>query len=346
MSTLVRFIEKRDDLSLEPLLDLLANFAHDLGVRFESHFGAAVTLVASVAATHPSVEVIEWSFTCLAWLFKYLSRLLVPDLRPLFQIMGPLLGREPQKAHTTRFAAEALSFLLRKAALSYQKDKMPLDSVVAYILEDLGTTNARDETVKLYQYGLMALFVDTMKGIERRVHSCGAQVYRCLLEHTLKSFGLQQDRAVDVVHGITIGLLHLTDAQGFQPLLSTIHDHVESLNPGSRDANIALCGRLIFIASTVRKGSRIANWTPVLNALLSLLSLCDTANDTAFLQICKAAATIFQTAPMETIIPQVRPAMNALAHDRHSQHFLAFCINFHELGSERFKTLLFPYFSK
>ncbi|KAL8829181.1 MAG: hypothetical protein Q9191_002158 [Dirinaria sp. TL-2023a] len=226
MSKLICFIEKRDALSLEPLLDLLASFVHDLGSRFETHFGVAVTLVASLAATHSDVEVIEWSFMCLTWLFKYLSRLLVSDLRPLYRVVCPLLGKERQKSHTTQFAAEAMSFLIRKAAIQYHRDKVPLDTIVSYITEDFGCFEAQDEAVKLYQYGLTALYVETIKGVDRKLHSSGAQVFCCLLEHTLEATGTKQRRAAELACGVAVGLIHLTDGPGFQPILKTIISQV------------------------------------------------------------------------------------------------------------------------
>jgi U3 small nucleolar RNA-associated protein 20 len=64
MRLLVEYIEKRDQLSIEPLLTLLAQFARDLGVRFEKHFATAVTLVASIAATHPDFFLVCLSQTC------------------------------------------------------------------------------------------------------------------------------------------------------------------------------------------------------------------------------------------------------------------------------------------
>ena len=163
MDLLVAYIEKRDVQSLEPLLSLLSNLAHDLGIRFEKHFSRALTLVASVTAKNSDVQIIEWGFNCLAWLFKYLSRLLVPDLAPLFRIMAPLLGREPQKAHTTRFAAEAMSFLVRKAALAYHKNRKPLTIVIDFILADIDSMKGQDQHIKLYQHGLMTLLVNSIK---------------------------------------------------------------------------------------------------------------------------------------------------------------------------------------
>lgn len=346
MSIIVRYVENRDSLSLEPLLDLLANFAHDLGARFESHFGVAVTLVASLAATHSAVEVIEWSFNCLTWLFKYLSRLLVPDLRPLFHIMAPLLGKEQQRAHITQFAAEALSYLIRRAAKIFHKNRKPLDIIVQHVLDDLGSIGALTATVELYQHGLMALFVDSIKGVERKLYSCGDQIYQTLVEHVVGANEIQQWRGAELICGVTTGLLHFTDAQGFHPISEIIVNIIAKLNKGSRDASVAICCRWIFVAATVRKGSRIADWHPLLEALKSLLGLCDTASDETYTQIYRTAAVILQNSPLEVVLPYVRPVMDVLANERHSHHFLTFCHDVYDLGPKRFDSLLFPYLSK
>ena len=346
MSKLIFFIGKRDALSLEPLLDLLASYAHDLGSRFEMHFGAAVTLVASLAATHPDVEVIEWSFMCLAWLFKYLSRLLVSDLRPLFGVMATLLGKERQKSHTTQFAAEALSFLIRKAAIQYHRSKVSLDSVVEFIIEDLGCLELDNEAVERYQGGLMALFVETVKGIDRKIHSSGAHVFCCLLEHMVAATGTKQVRAAELIEGVVVGSIHSTNAPGFQPILEKIIAQIQRLDHCSKDANIAICARLLFVASAVRKGSRIADWEPLLDSLRSLLGLCDIASGAAFMQIHKVAIVVLHMAPLELVIPHFHTAVNVLAHKRQPHQFLAFCMDFHDLNPERFQSLLFPYFSK
>ncbi|CAK7226558.1 U3 snoRNP protein [Sporothrix curviconia] len=108
----VRDTQNQDDgrESLEPLLDLLTAFAHDLGSRFvaRGYDARAFALLVGVARHNSGAgisrshhqqnheldaAVIEWTFACLAFLFKYLSRLLVPDLRPTFNILAPLLGR-------------------------------------------------------------------------------------------------------------------------------------------------------------------------------------------------------------------------------------------------------------
>ncbi|MCJ1471009.1 U3 snoRNP protein [Pseudocyphellaria aurata] len=345
MAILVSHIEKSDSLSLEPLLDLLGRFAHDLGVRFEKYFSKAVTLVTSLASTHSDVEVIEWSFTCLAWLFKYLSRLLVPDLRPLFHIMAPLLGREPQKLYTTTFAAEAMSFLLRKAALVYHKNQMPLNLIMDCIIEDLNSMKGPTSSCQLYQHGLMTLLVESMKGIDRRLHTCAPFIYGCLLERILEQSVRQSTKSEVVLFGVTTSLIHHADAVTLPPILDVIFDRVEREVTVSSN-HISLLGELIFIVTTVRKGSRIKDWQQMIDALMSLLESCNCATDESVLRVFNAAAVIIHACPLDIIIPRIRIIMDTISSDHNAKHFLLFCNFFCKLNQGRFQDLLFPYFSK
>ncbi|KAK3175064.1 hypothetical protein OEA41_002310 [Lepraria neglecta] len=348
-NTLANYIDKRDALSLEPLLDLLSKFAHDLGVRFEEHFSRAVTLVASVAAKHTDVEVIEWSFTCLAWLFKYLSRLLVPNLRPVFDIMASLLGREPQKLHTTRFAAEAMSFLVRKAAAVYPKDAQPLNIIMCAIRDDilgLCKQEVKRGQIELYQHGLMTLLLNAIKGIDRKLYSGGPSIYRCMVDHLFASDQDQRRVFADIVYGVTAALVHHSDAKNFQPLQDIILEQIHGLDSDSNASTVTHCGNLLFIISTVRKGSRIQAWTPILDSLIELLEFCKTSNNETIAEIYKSAAVVLQSSPLDLVLPKFRMVMNTIASESLAPQFLPFCNYFCDLGRERFQDLLLPYFSK
>jgi U3 small nucleolar RNA-associated protein 20 len=349
---LLGYIEKRDPLSLEPLLSLLSHFAHDLGVRFEKHFSRAVALVTALAAKHLDIDVIEWSFTCLAWLFKYLSRLLVPDLRPLFDIMAPLLGKEHQRPFVTRFAAEAMSFLVRKAGLVHHGDLSPLDLLVRHALGDLKGA-AGSKNVIPYQEGLMELFSDALKGAQRGIHSTGETVFRCLLE-TAQSSGEEEIRYVeDVVAGVLVSLIHHSDAERFTPILNVILHNAERATSENDLENLGYLGRLISIVVTTRKGSRISDWSPILDITVKLLEELSTArgdqappgSDLVW-QVFLVTAETLQSAPIEAVIPHLRPAMENVSRDRHKHLFLPFCSYLAELGSERFRSIALPYFEK
>ena len=68
---LAKYIEKGNNLSLEPLLSLLSHLSHDLGASFEPYYERSLRLVVATSRSHHDVEVLEWSFNCLAWIFKY-----------------------------------------------------------------------------------------------------------------------------------------------------------------------------------------------------------------------------------------------------------------------------------
>lgn len=348
MDILVKYIERKDVLSLEPLLSLMGHLAHDLGARFAIHFSRAVVLIMSLAAKHVDVEVIEWSFACLAWLFKYLSRLLVPDLRPVYNIMAPLLGKESQKIHITKFAAGAMSFLLRKAALGHQKNTEPLTTVVRHILSDVEALG--DQNVELYRYGIMTLFADAIKGIHRGLHSGGSTIYQCLLDQVTTPDIVSSPTCANIVNGVTINLIHHTDVDSFIPVLDVIHNDISRLSKSSNSPSISLYGELLFIVATVRKGSRIGDWKPMVDSLMSLLeqsTIEDKPLSAAYWQsVFEVAAVVFQYSPLDLVIPKFSPAMAIITNESNRRSFVPFCIYFSQLGRDRFQSLLAPHFFK
>lgn len=348
MGLLVEFIEKRDQNSLEPLLSLLAQFARDLGVRFEKHFATSVTLVASVAATHPDVEVVEWSFTCLAWIFKFLSRLLVPDLRELLKIMTPYLGKERQKPFVARFAAESMSFLIRKAGLVYYKNKTPLENAVSFLYEDITQTAEEGKSIDSYKEGLMVMFADAIKGVNHGLHSNGVDVLRCVLDQVPPSTPNKRVPA-EVATGVVINLIHHTTPDTFGPIIDTVKEYINLRSQESENSNFSQCCRLIFVCVATRKASRIRDWKAVHQTLVSLLKQAAASPDDhseSIPQLLGAVAYALQLSPMDEMLPFMRSFMDLVSTGPLAKYFLFFCTTFSEWGSERFQSLLVPYFQK
>ncbi|KAL4959032.1 putative HEAT repeat protein (DRIM) [Aspergillus stella-maris] len=346
---LVEYIDKRDSVSIEPLLSLLSQFARDLGVRFEKYFARSVTLVASVAATHPDVEVVEWSFTCLAWTFKFLSRLLVPDLRQLFGIMTPYLGKERQKQFVARFAAESLSFLIRKAGLVYYKNPEPLRLAVTFLFDDLRQAGTESKNVELYKSGLMAMFSDSIKGVKNGLHSNGADIFQCLLESMCTDDELRNSLSLDVVSGVLINVIHSTTPDTFEPILDLVTSYVQSNGQSATKNYASACCRVVFLCVATRKGARVKTWKTVLESLLVLLQAAENAPDDhadSIPQLLTAVAYALQSAPMDEMLPFMRSIMDAVTTNGLSTYFLSFCATFSEWGAERFHGVVLPYFQK
>ncbi|OMP81501.1 U3 small nucleolar RNA-associated protein 20 [Diplodia seriata] len=353
MDLLVRYIEKRDALSLEPLLSLVSHFAHDLGARFEKYFARTVRIVCDVAAKHPDIEVIEWSFTCLAWLFKYLSRLLVPDLRPLYDLMAPLLGKEHQKSFVSRFAAEAMSFLVRKAGASYHRDKEPLQIIVSHALADLAALAQRSDASQ-YQRGLMTLFVESVKGVQNGLHSSAEAVFGVLLEQALasqddESLVREERPAVDLLQGVLTATIHHTNSETFRPVLQILLGHIDAIDRSNNTLKLENAARLLFTVVGVRKGTRIADWSPVMRTTSRVVASAENTvavpNSPVVYDVLAAVAVILQLCPMDIVIPHLR-ILDTISSGSWQQSFLYFCNFFSELGMERFQSILLPHFRR
>ncbi|KAH6644176.1 armadillo-type protein [Boeremia exigua] len=342
---LVEFIEKGEKFSEEPLLSLLAHLAHDLGEQFEKHFERVVKTVAHLAATHAEIEVIEWSFTCLAWLFKYLSRLLVPDLRPTFDLISPLLGRAHQKAFVARFAAESLSFLVRKAGAGYHRDKTPLKLIVRHISEQMKELQDNEKDHE-FQQGIMFLLADSLKGIQRGTHSSATAIFQALLTEAYDEdyASLQAPPLEAVLVGVTTAVIHHTDRENFKPILDALLAQILSADT----QHAALSSRLLFIVCGVRKGTRIADWKPVFGSLEHILSSAKAPADlesTEAWDLLSATTVVFQYCALDAAIPYEK-LLEGFTKGSWDGYFLPFCNMFAELGAERFKTLLLPYFKR
>lgn len=129
-----RHISEGDRFSLQPLLELLTQFIHDLGPEFMEFYAELLALLLDIATRAPEIagskdkgartaaaradaNLLEWTFTTLAHLFKYEQRQLSQDLELTLDGLLPVLSDDAttkRESYLTRFAAEALLFLIRK----------------------------------------------------------------------------------------------------------------------------------------------------------------------------------------------------------------------------------------
>lgn len=347
MDLLVKYIEKGDELAMEPLLALLAHFAHDLDTNFESHFQRAVSTVAAVAAKHSDFAVIEWSFTCLAWLFKYLSRLLTPDLRPLYDLLAPYLGQEEQKPFIVRFTAEALSFLLRKAAVIYQRDEEPLDRIMEHMLKDCKATMASN-SADLLQQGTMTLLTEAVKGVQHGIHTSGVPVMLSLFKHA--EANLDEDDLVmeNVASGVLTSLIHHCMDGSFQTILDVLLAHIEQTILAPTNSNVRFCSTMLFTVISVRKGSRISDWKAVMNVVKGLVSAAgelSNLTDVAAHPTLALFAVALQTSSIDAVLA-TRQTLESLRSGKWAKYFLTFCDMVSRLGTERFDNFVLPHLQK
>ncbi|TKA30448.1 hypothetical protein B0A50_02675 [Salinomyces thailandicus] len=346
MDLLVTYVEKGDALAMEPLLSLMSHFAHDLDTRFEKHFERAVATITAVAAKHPDPAVVEWSFTCLAWLFKYLSRLLAPDLRPLYNLMAPYLGRQSQKPFVIRFAAESLGFLLRKAAATYERSPEPLNQIVSHMLQDC--IDAREQrSANLHQQGIMTLLTDSVQGVQTALHSSGPSIARSLIFSASAASDEGKEVATEIVLGVLTCLIHHTTSETFRPIFETI---IERCSDHARDSavSISFSCRLLFTVVSVRKGTRVADWKSVMDVLRDMIDRIDSLKgdtEETRSRLLSVTAVSLQTARIDALLPKLG-LLDTFRQGAWAALFLRFCDMFARLGEDRFQKFVVPQLQK
>jgi len=362
MEILATYIEKREKATLEPLLELITDFAHDLGPRFEKHYPKALELVTSIAGTPQDVEVIEWSFTSLAFMFKYLSKLLVPDIRSTYNVMASLMGKKQVPQHIARFAAEAMSFLVRKAGAPGQREKaLPL--IVNHAKKDLEST-LDTKAYGLYYHGLMALFAEAMKGNGLSVHTSGPAIFRAVVlaldENDLDS--KVASAWMNVVCGVLTSIIHHTSSDTFKDILEVVTEQaayaVESFAKTQKEGDLRrmlLSARMLAIVSGVRKGTRVRDWPAVLKGMSDILQTISKNSGVVakfeqdldiWYSLIHSASITVQYAPMDAMIPFISPFLDSLTKEPLVKWFLTFCSYVSEAEPERFRSVVLPYFKR
>ena len=337
---LSEYVGKKDVLSAEPLLDLLAEFAHDLGSRFEKYFLEVVSLVSLVAATHQAPEVIECSFTCLAWIYKFLSRLLVPDLRPLFTVLLPYLGDSRHKPYLTRFTAESVVYLMRKAASRYENNCAPLEGAVSFLLKALANVQTEEERKSL-STSLMTLFSESITGIDGDLHSSGPSLFRCLLIESGEDVNTSSV-GIPVIRGTLINLVHKSNAKGFLPITQTIWRHCSEIHGPYRNQMPCLV-ELALVLVTTRKGSRIENWKASHESVVMILDALPKYPQISHdlhkrIQVLIAQSIV--ASPISELLPSLNKYVNTMLSEPFSDDFLVFVHLVADLDRERFQNFL------
>ncbi|KAG6000919.1 hypothetical protein E4U54_001230 [Claviceps lovelessii] len=352
MGSLAEYISLQDKDALEPLLDLLTAFAHDLGPRFEKHYLQSINLLLAIAGKPQDVDVIEWTFGALAFLFKYLSKLLVPDLRPTYDIMAPLLGRTKHPQHIARFAAEAMSFLVKKAAAPSHRETA-LKNFVEHVRDDLISVS-EDRQFTLYNDGLMTMFAEAIKGTDMTIHSTGSAIVCALIDAIPES---ERDLSretiwTNVICGVLTSVIHHGKAETMGDFLDEILAKIALDRGALTDDKRTVWHtvpyiRIIGVLAGVRRGSRIRNWDGLVREFVEVLrktgqgveEVPQNQADILWNSVMVQVAILWHHAPMDTLIPHISTLTKILTKEPFMRWFISFCAYFCDLDTSRFGSL-------
>uniref|UniRef100_A0A4W5L4R2 UTP20 small subunit processome component n=1 Tax=Hucho hucho TaxID=62062 RepID=A0A4W5L4R2_9TELE len=176
VDSLKTHLSTKNSLACQPLLDLVVQLARDLQMDFYPHFPDFFVLITSLLETQDT-EILEWAFTCLSYLYKYLWRLMVKDMTKMYSLYSTLLAHK--KEHIRKFAAESFSFLMRKVP--------DLDALLNHMFLDLEEHPGKAE-------GVGQLLFEMCKGVRNMFHSCAGTA----LPIALRKLGPSADQEVSL----------------------------------------------------------------------------------------------------------------------------------------------------
>ncbi|XP_075407217.1 small subunit processome component 20 homolog [Tenrec ecaudatus] len=164
VQSLKTHLQIKNSFAYQPLLDLVVQLARDLQTDFYPHFADFFLAITSILETQDT-ELLEWAFTALSYLYKYLWRLMVKDMTNIYSMYSTLLAHK--KLHIRNFAAESFTFLMRKVS-----DKNTLFNLMFLDLDK------HPEKVE----GVGQLLFEMCKGVRNMLHSCTGKAVNLLLQ--------------------------------------------------------------------------------------------------------------------------------------------------------------------
>ncbi|EEB05376.2 U3 snoRNP protein Utp20 [Schizosaccharomyces japonicus yFS275] len=197
---------KGNALSVQPILEILTQFARDLSADFEPYIYETLSLLSSLAQS-TEIDVIDWVFQTEAYMFKYMRKIMVPQITEVYDKLSPLFGKEHEKHYIIRFSAEALAFLARLCSETERS------TFVSHVIKDLSS----NYTPQFFD-GVVTLFVQIIKGVGTSIHSKGVHYFKHLLDPEVYCM----PHAADVCDAVLVALIRHSNRDSFTLLQDII----------------------------------------------------------------------------------------------------------------------------
>ena len=271
---LIHHIQKPDSLAVDSLLDLLSALARDLLTEFYPFFRKTLEIVVGLIDLR-NANRLEKCFNCIGYLFKFLRKLIVKDIHSLFfEYYYTILSHH--KEYIRQFSAESFAFLLRNMK---NEDVESFVSDVFIFLNDLSNPNDDNENlgrkkvnILLFSDGLINVFYETIKGVDKRFHSKLSTFLAALFRQFAKH---SSSWTFTVLFGLVKKLCQHTDKDNSKELMFVIikfTNHLISKVPESGYKDIKLPAKRKHALSDKTSDKLLLN----LQKILEILHYCTT----------------------------------------------------------------------
>ncbi|ORY03876.1 hypothetical protein K493DRAFT_276201 [Basidiobolus meristosporus CBS 931.73] len=343
---LEQHLSVEDSLALEPMLNLVTMLAKDLQEEFFPFYERMLACIIPLVK-HRDVNILEWSFNAIAYLFKYLSKQLVADLRPTFRLLSPLLGEHQQKPYIRVFAAESFSFLIRKTRGD------DLHNIISHMVTSL-VGNYSDD----YCHGISALLYEASKHVNNRLHSRGISILMELLtflyQREIESDDLYQDPLFKLVINVYTLIAHYVKKEHISPVWDLILGQTEQclkdIEAGKSQEKIKL-GKLLAILNllvAIRKGSKVIDFPHVHTVTESACKalLVDSSSECpsfAIEELLKLVSSTLVKGKLEDTLSKGKVILDMVFQYHNPIPVISFCFALARFEWKHYTQILLPY---
>lgn len=325
---LERHVRVLDINSLQPLLELTAQFIHDLGPDFMTFYNLFLAMVIDISQkTNPNdsqnirntSNVLEWTFNALAYAFKYLARTLVLDLAPTFEMLLPVFEMT-KKTYVARFCAEALSYLVKKLAPQ---------TLLALVDLSFNKHAARLEENPSYREAMVVLYSESMKNTQNTFHSKSSNIFGVLLQNALAA-DHDNDSCIDALCDILLSIVEHGSPESCSKFYKAALEHlIEVVSKSDSAKRLGYVTHVLAVLCFAESGTKIQDWSVVFNVVLAITSNYDSLADTSSSNAVLGAfsylfATIVRNCEMHLLTQQYNTMAEYLVSKQEGVYFLSF----------------------
>lgn len=277
-------IEVNDVNSLQPLLELLTQFIHDLGPEFLPFYPEFLDLIIGIArntqmnevqSSRNAANVLDWCFNSLALAFRYLSKELRTEILSTYSKLRPVFESH-KKVYLARFCAEALAHLLRKA------DQEALKGFANHIFSEETKTLILNED---YRTSIVTLFSESIINTHNSMHSRGSTILTVVINTAVES---GEPSSVSLISDILLNIAHvgtkIVRERIYSQIFALVRDGIEL-----KDLVVKIMLMQIFnVLIMIDEGKIILDWQTVLD----ISEFCFLKNETHFGSHDSSAASL------------------------------------------------------
>ena len=292
VKSLVHSLKEEDTLALQSLLEILVALSADLGPDFYPSFSTFFPILVKLLKTRDT-EKLEWVFVAISLLFRNLWRYMINDMENVLELYKKLLISD-QPSHIASFAAESVSFLLRKT----KDHKLVLRKLFTIVQEH---PKAVDSIGKV----LFEMF----KTSQSQFHSATASILPIMLQFVSEPYSEEPFfpyacKSIEVT--LRLMATHTTK-QYATPVWNIIMQEIQHSTKTLRDLTYTV--NLINILNVwceTQKGSKLVNDESLVNAFYCCVALLEgetsEKSSTLYSFLCKLASTMIIAQKIELTV--------------------------------------------